>query len=124
MGIYDGIEDKAHSSVDASDEEREKDFQEIKMVRNELENILGQIEDKEKNHTKFVNCKKFYKGLYLEDKSANEISKQYNGLFQELSALFLGCIGVFKGNDFEILKAGILDLIDWLKLEIINYKNV
>lgn len=85
---------------------------------------MVKIEDKEKNHTKFVNCKKFYKGLYLEDKSANEISKQYNGLFQELSALFLGCIGVFKGNDFEILKAGILDLIDWLKLEIINYKNV
>ena len=47
MNIYDGIEDKTHGIKGASEKEREMVFQELKMIRDELEVVIGQIEDKQ-----------------------------------------------------------------------------
>lgn len=84
---------------------------------------MVKIGNKVRNRSKFVNTKTFYKELYLKNKSAEEISEQYCVLFSEIYALLIGCIGIFKDHDFEVVKTGILDLIDDLKLQIISYKN-
>lgn len=84
---------------------------------------MVKIGNKVRNRSKFVNIKTFYKKLYLKNKSAEERSEQYNVLFSEIYALLIGCIGVFEDHSFEIIKTGILGLIDDLKLQIISYKN-
>ena len=84
---------------------------------------MVKIGNKVRNRSKFVNIKIFYKELYLKNKSTEEISEQYCVLFSEIYALLIGCIGIFEGHNFEVIKTGILDLIDDLKLQIISYKN-
>lgn len=84
---------------------------------------MVKIGNKVRNRSKFVNIKTFYKELYLKNKSAEEISEQYNVLFSEIYGLLIGCIGIFEDHNFEVIKTGILNLIDDLKLQIISYKN-
>ncbi len=84
---------------------------------------MGKTEKKARNRCKFVNPKTFYKELYLKNKSAEEISEQYNVLFSEIYALLIGCISMFEDHKFEVIKTGILHLIDDLKLQIISHKN-
>lgn len=84
---------------------------------------MVKIGNKVRNRSKFVNIKTFYKELYLKNKSTEEISEQYCVLFSEIYVLLIGCIGIFEDHKFEVIKTGILGLIDDLKLQIISYKN-
>jgi hypothetical protein len=72
MGIYDGLEDKTHGIEKESQEERDKVYHEIKMVRDELQTVLENIET-EKGKRAIKRVLMLYKQLIRKHFRAEDI---------------------------------------------------
>jgi hypothetical protein len=79
--MYDGIEKKVQGVKRSSQEERDKVFQELKMIRNELEKIIENLEDK-KSKRKINRLLKLYKQLIRRNFSAEDVEDKKREEFQ------------------------------------------
>ena len=69
--IYDGLEDKTHGVKKVPQEERDKVYQEVKMVKKELETIIKQIEE-EKQKKQLKRMLMLYRQLIRRNFTAEE----------------------------------------------------
>ncbi len=81
--------------------------------------------EESKNHiinTKYINSYEFYEEIFSDKATLEKVSIAYKEFFEELFATFGGVIGLAKEKGIgEEIKTAILELIDNLKLDIINY---
>lgn len=81
-GIYDGVEDKVRSSVGESEEIKDKTYNELKIIINEMKSVIGQLKelDVKRKMTKVLTLFTRLRRKYFPEKEARDKKEEEQGV--------------------------------------------